>query len=59
MYICSVNHSTEAQVVFWKGEKAGHAVLDAGRQKFRTVWQMEAWWVSPDQSASVPYTTEH
>lgn len=38
MYICSVNHSTEAQVVFWKEGKAGHAVLDAGRQKFRVVW---------------------
>lgn len=38
MYICSVNHNTEAQVVFWKGEKAGHAVLDTGRQKFWSVW---------------------
>lgn len=35
MYICSVNHNTDAQVVFWEGgKKAGHTVLDAGRLKF-------------------------
>lgn len=35
MYFCSVNHNTEAQVVFWKGgKKSGHTDLAAARQKF-------------------------
>lgn len=69
MYFCSVNHNTEAQVVFWKGGKnqvtqtwlqldrnsllvflGGLFVLFSG--------QMEARWVSPNQSASPP-TPQH